>query len=245
MMDILEILFYTSNADQAVIGAMAAIQLGLGAVGAIRNLVNPAPQPRVASGIVQAQQEARNMKNITQGAGMEQAQAEARQTQADTIGQASLRTDDPNKLLATTAATNLQGLRAGQQRDAVTQQQRLQGQQQFMQASGRLGQEQARVEQANLVQEDQREAVAGNLIGAGVENIATNERDNFMMDAYSKVQKGEDISKLLADRNKLPGQGSGWAKKFLGFLGGGEEGSGVPDLTKLGESLKNFNSRGY
>lgn len=176
-----------------MIGTLAAVQLGLGAVGAIKNMINPKEKASVSSATSDLVKQTNQMKNITQAAGTAQMQANARQTQADTLGQAGMQTDDPNKLAAIASATNLQGLKAGQQRDALTQQQRLQGQQAHTQALGRLSAEEQRVQDMNRADFDASAASASNLIGAGVENFQNISKDKFMTDAYSKIEKGQDV----------------------------------------------------
>jgi hypothetical protein len=138
----------------------------------------------------QAVAETKRMKNITQGAGMAQAQAEARQSQADTIGQAGRQLSDPSKLAGVAATTNLQALKAGQQRDVVTQQQRLAGQRAHV---GALGQQAGMRMQGAQMQQQQAQNLgteASNLMGAGVSSINSLATDKMMLDAYSEIEKG-------------------------------------------------------
>lgn len=197
------------------IGTLAAVQMGLGAVGAIKNMLTPEKKRSITSGTANLVSETRQRANITQGAGMAQAKAEARQTQADTIGLLERQTDDPNKLAAIAGQTNLQGLKAGQQRDATTQQQRLQGQQQYAQALGQLAGEERRVQDDEVRREDKREATASNLLGAGAQNIMNTNRDDKMLGAYGKIND-VDMSEFMSGNEKIFGQGSGWIKRLFG-----------------------------
>ena len=165
--------------------------------------------------------EASRMKNVTQGAGMAQAQAQARQAQADTMGQAQMQTSDPNKLNALASQTNMQSLKAGQARDAITEQQRLQGQQQYVQAlGGKAGQEMQLRNQA-MQRADAQASEGANLMGAGAQNLVTMQRDTQMLDTYAQIEAGtyDPAAKRGFAWNTLFG-GSGNAGDSTGGGGG-------------------------
>lgn len=173
----------------AIAGTQLALGIGKSIAGAIKNK-RARKLPGAVTAAETAVKEAALAKNVTQGAGMAQAQAQARQQQADTLGAAQLTTDDPNKLTALASQTNIQGLQSAQARDAITEQQRLQGQRDYISSLGNLGQvqEQRRTQEVDRTQALGQEGA--NLMGAGAQNLLTMQRDKTMMGIYDQIQKG-------------------------------------------------------
>jgi hypothetical protein len=179
----------------AVTGAAVGLtQLGMGIGKSVKAKKEAAKaeaaQKRALEPLNQAVDETRQMKNVTQGAGMAQAQAQARQSQADTIGLSQQQTADSSKLAAIAGQTNLQALKAGQQRDAITEQQRLQGQQ--MHVSALSNQAAGRVGRANQMQQQAQNigTEASNLMGAGLGNIVGSVQGIAQMNAYAQIESG-------------------------------------------------------
>lgn len=179
--------------------ATSAIQMGLGVFNAIKANKEGKAATKAAelalSPLAESVDETRMMKNVTQGAGMAQAQAQARQSQADTMGQAGRQISDPTKLAGVASATNMQSLQAGQQRDAVTEQQRLQGQRAHVDALGRFSQGKMNVAQQKQEQAQNTATQASNLMGASLGNISGMAQDASMLQAQSDIDAGTFDSK--------------------------------------------------
>jgi hypothetical protein len=209
---------------------LAAAKAVAGGVKMIDNTVKKNKfQPKMTSATDRAIDESRRMSTTTEAVGASTAREQIRQTQADTVGQMQQQTGDANKIAGASANANMQALNQNRQIDAAAQSQRLQGQQAYAQSLSKGAAE----EQADQARFDQQmagdEAVAQNMLGSAAGDVIGMSRDNKMLSAYSDIQKGKTIdSDWLKAHDKLPGQGSGWAKNMMGMNGGNKRGAAAP-----------------
>ena len=175
--------------------------------------------PKMTSATDRAIDESRRMSTTTEAVGASTAREQIRQTQSDTVGQAQQQTSDANKIAGAAMNANQQALQGNRQIDVAAQQQRLQGMQQYTQSLSR-GAAEEQADQARFTAENEGDkAEASNLMGAGMGDMMSMSTDNKMLSAYSDIQKGKDIdADWLKAHDKLPGQGSGWAKNVMGMF---------------------------
>jgi len=150
---------------------------------------------------------ANRMAGSTQAVGAAEAQANARQTQADTVGQAALQTDDPNKMAAVLANTNIQNLKAGKERDVAAQAQRDKGvSMQFNALDGETD-----IASAEMKMAQNKRTAGENVGGAGIGNIMSMGKDKRIMGMYDQIQKG-----TFDPSEGAFGKSSAWIQKLFG-----------------------------
>ena len=134
--------------------------------------------------------QARQAANITQGAGAAQAGANVRQATADTIGQASQTTSDPNKALAVASQANMQALKGYQSIDAQTAVERSQKEDQLVQTMANEGREETKVDAQNKAALDAEKGKSTDLMASGASDFMAMDTDNKMIGAYGDIQAG-------------------------------------------------------